>query len=262
MPFSEANRPVAVPSGGVVEFIARADGQPFPRVSFSLVSALSSAGVLETTGPQTARFYASYSGFASAQLRVTSDAMSSLATTVELVGSGTRDLSVVPYFSSDWSIATNTRQTFSLVEYAYSTTRARGVANTEWYLWSNDLPNVAGRPVDGTVQLSEQGTNRVYARDPLSAQWEMMEVYVAPSNQPSIEVSPAVSTVAPAGVVQLTAYVSTGVGVQWDVIVPGTGSINASGTYTAPFTPGIYVVQATPLGGNGSRFAVATIIVQ
>ncbi len=62
--------------------------------------------------------------------------------------------------------------------------------------------------------------------------------------------------------VQLTAYVSTGVGVQWDVIVPGTGSINASGTYTAPFTPGIYVVQATPLGGNGSRFAVATIIVQ
>jgi hypothetical protein len=190
---------------------------------------------------------------------VTSDALSSFSTLVNVVGTGYRELAVLPELYSDMAIATNSRQTFSVVENRFSSFNARGVANTEWYLWENTQRS--SNPVNGTVQLGTAGTARIYARDPVSSQWALSEVIVATTTEPSVEVTPAVSTVARGGVVQLSATVSTGVGVRWDV-VPGTGTVNSSGTYTAPQTPGVYVVQATPAGGNGSRFGLATIIVQ
>jgi hypothetical protein len=79
-----------------------------------------------------------------------------------------------------------------------------------------------------------------------------------PTNLPSIAVSPAVSTVAPRGVVQLSATVSTGDAVTWSVLSADGGQVNSTGTYTAPVTPGVYVVEARV----GGRVALATIVVQ
>jgi len=82
-------------------------------------------------------------------------------------------------------------------------------------------------------------------------------VQVTATSAESIVVTPSVSMVAPNGVVQLTATVSTGASVTWSSL-GSLGSVSSTGTYTAPSTPGVFVVQAV----IGPRAAVATIIVQ
>jgi hypothetical protein len=261
MPFGDATNPVVVDSRGI-DLIARAEGFSSPNVTFSLDSTTTGSFSLYATGPQTARFYSYSSSPATARIRVVSDALSSVATTVDLLMTNTgRDLSLVPQYDSASAIATGTRQNFALIEAMYSSGNARGVANTEWYLWTNGTYSPVNRPVNGVAAFDTAGAARVYARDPQSAQWLSVDVNVGTTTEPSVEVTPAVATVNRGGVVQFTAHVSTGVGVQW-LVITGTGSVNSSGTYTAPQTAGIYIVEAVPVGGSGLRFGIATIVVQ
>ena len=86
--------------------------------------------------------------------------------------------------------------------------------------------------------------------------------FLKTSALPSVAVSPSLASVGPNGVVQFTANISSGAAAQWTALSANGGSISSSGTYTAPSTPGVYVVAAQPVGGNGLRFGVATVVVQ
>jgi hypothetical protein len=61
--------------------------------------------------------------------------------------------------------------------------------------------------------------------------------------------------------VQFTAILSSGTP-EWLIASQNGGTVSSSGTYTAPSVPGIYVVVVQQLGGDRSRAAAATIIVQ
>jgi hypothetical protein len=102
---------------------------------------------------------------------------------------------------------------------------------------------------------------RIYAREQSSNVWASVAVSGQTTSEPSVAVTPSLVTVAPNAVVQFTANISSGAAAQWGVISSNGGTISTSGTYTAPSTPGVYVVGVEPQGG-GLRFAVATIIVQ
>jgi hypothetical protein len=60
---------------------------------------------------------------------------------------------------------------------------------------------------------------------------------------------------------QLSASASDGSAISWWVLGSQGGTVSQSGLYTAPMTPGIYVVGAIAAGGSGSRYALASIVV-
>lgn len=99
---------------------------------------------------------------------------------------------------------------------------------------------------------------RVYVREVSTNIWASTPVWVQPTSLPSIAIMPAFTTTTPGGVVQLTATVSTGALVTWAIASPSGGQVTQSGTYTAPFAPGVYLVEARV----GSRLALATVVVQ
>jgi hypothetical protein len=130
-----------------------------------------------------------------------------------------------------------------------------GVRGLEWTLWPS------GTVTDGTL-TSIGSMQRLYARELSSNVWASTSVTGGSTSEASIEVTPSLVTVAPNGVVQFTANITNGSGAEWSTPL-GSGSINFStGTYTAPATPGVYVVICDPSGGNSTRYGLATVIVQ
>jgi hypothetical protein len=261
MPMGTQTNPVIVERSRGVAVIANAWGLNSSNVSFELLEPPTPyPGFVAITGRHTAHYYPS-SAVATVRLRVTADAMSSVSSIVYLQTTGSRSLDVLPSIESTSAITLGSAQTFALVDNYRSTQLARGVANTEWFLWANDTRE-NNPPVNGTFVASMTGPHRIYARDPQSNQWASVDFKVATAvTQPSIEIRPSVATVAPGGVVQLTALVSSGGQVTW-AMLGNSGDVSANGTVTAPTTPGVYVVQATPVGGTGMHYGLATIIVQ
>lgn len=195
-----------------------------------------------------------------AQVRVTADNMSSLSTTLSLSADATRSLYVIPYFSSISPVGAGTRQTFAVVDGLNpSSGVAQPVRSAAWHLWTNGAPNPNERPVDGTMEFSTGGHGRVYAKDNETGQWASADYWTdVVAGSASVEVRPSVATVAPNGVVQFTAFTSTGASVTWQTY---DGTVNSSGQYTAPSTPGVYGVVAVAQGSR-QGVAVATVIVQ
>ncbi|MFO0600288.1 MAG: hypothetical protein U0228_33570 [Myxococcaceae bacterium] len=249
-------RTAVVPEGSFLTLSASYQNDPRnPALVFSLEPG--SSGYFSTTSPGTALFVAT-SGNATARVRVQPSGMSALANFIDLSIStvalpfdvGPRQASSAPMFFSP-----ATRQTFGAARAVSSD--ARGVAFVEWTMWPSLTPST-----NGTFTLATPDF-RVYARDRDSNVYASGEFQVGTTSLPSVEISPTVSTVAPNGVVQLTATTSTGVGVSWNVMgLSSNGTVSQSGTYTAPPTPGVYVVRALALDGSGQRFAVATLVVQ
>ncbi|MFZ5443188.1 MAG: hypothetical protein ACOZQL_24480 [Myxococcota bacterium] len=243
-----------VPQSGSLVLSARLFGGSDPRVAFIIESG---GGFVRAQSPNSAVFYPSSGNAGSVRIRAEAVAMSSVAQLIELtIRPELEPFSVFPQgFSSDaYLVANNARQTFAGTRFV--STNVVGVPGLQWHRWP--LGESTSSTVTATADLE-----RVYALEMSTGVWSSTEVSgVASAPEPSIEVSPAVATVAPRGVVQLTAMVSSGGDVRWDVVSNNGGAVTSSGTYTAPSTPGVYVVQATPTAGSGLRFALATIIVQ
>ena len=79
----------------------------------------------------------------------------------------------------------------------------------------------------------------------------------------AVTVSPTATTVQTGTTQQFTATVTANFpqGVVWSVVEGGGGSVNSSGLYTAPATPGTYHVRATSAADN-TKFGTATVTVQ
>jgi hypothetical protein len=151
-------------------------------------------------------------------------------------------------------ISPGSQQTFAAVRYGSPAGYYLGMRGVDWTMWPS------GTVTDGTL-TSTSTMQRIYAREQSSNVWASVAVSGQTTSEPSVAVTPSLVTVAPNAVVQFTANISSGAAAQWGVISSNGGTISTSGTYTAPSTPGVYVVGVEPQGG-GLRFAVATIIVQ
>lgn len=264
MPLGDAADPIIVSTGESLKLIGRANGVSSPAVTFSVLN-LTATGSLLRTGPQTAEFVTNLTAAATTQIQVTADAMSSLVRTITLLHNGTRKLQIVPseyIFLSPrpYPLAPNTRQSFTMVDFTPNS--PRGVRSTDWFIWTNEALNAADKPVNGATVLRNPGPVRVYARDLDSKQWASADVIVETTTEASVEITPSVATVNSNGTVQFTAFVSNGAPVTWSVVGTGAGSINNSGTYTAPLTAGVYLIEALPSGGDDEHFGLATVIVQ
>jgi len=245
-----------VPDFSLVTLSATVTGSPNQTVTFTLESG---PGTLRTLGPSTA-VYSHASEHATAQVRVTAAASASATVLVPLTLTVADSFEVIPQAVSatPYALGPNSRQSFAAAQFVSWPNQYLGLEGVEWQLWPQ------GQPATGnTITLPAQtGTARLYATLPSTNVWASAELQVQTTSLPSIEVTPSVATTSVNGVVQLTATTSTGVGVTWAVLSPGGGGVSAGGLYSAPATPGVYVVTATPIGGTSERFGVATIVVR
>ncbi|MBM4778669.1 MAG: hypothetical protein GQE15_13275 [Archangiaceae bacterium] len=245
-----------VVSGGALTLSGRVVGGVDNGVAFSLAQG---GGSLSRTSPSTAIFYAA-SGNSTVRILATSVQNTSLSRFIDLNVSPTLErFSVAPESPSSNALLLppGSKQTFSGVRTTTipnspsPSSMVVGVSGLQWFVWPSGT-------IDGTGTLTAATTDeRVYAREPSTNLWSSADVTVTATNTNAIAISPAVSTVTRGGVVQLTAMVSSGAAVTWRVS-PNGGSVNSTGTYTAPNTPGVFLVQATA----GSQYALATIVVQ
>jgi hypothetical protein len=242
-----------------LELSAQLSGTPpDPKVNFELVSG---GGNVVSSGPTSATYFSS-SANASVVIRATANYLSALSTLITI----TIDPSVTPFAvapsatsSNAYVIAPGDSQTFTAFHPSLSSGSATavGLTGVTFVPW----PLVSAFSVNPTFQPAANIT-RLYAHENATNQWASTAVQVGTTIEPSVTITPDVTTIAPNGVVQLTANVSTGGGVTWSANISGLGgSITQSGTYTAPSTPGIYVVGAVAQG-SPERYALATIIVQ
>lgn len=246
-----------VPSNGEVELAAELTGAaPDQLIDWSIESG---GGYLSPRGPSSAT-YRAYSSAATVRIRAQANFMSSLATFADLaVSSSAQGFTVVPQTSSSagYVLGDGLAQTFTAVRVAFSSPSATylGLRGVDWTVWPS------GSITDGTVTAT-RSMKRVYAREQSSNVWESVDVSVQTTLEPSIAITPALANTTPNGVVQFTANISSGAGPQWIVASLNGGGISATGTYTAPPVPGVYVIAVQPAGGTGLRYAAATIIVQ
>lgn len=243
-----------VPVNESVELSAElTGGAPDQQVNWTLISG---GGQLNPSGPSTAT-YRALSASATVRIRAQANYLSSVATFADFsISTTARPFIVGPssFSSSPFILAPGTRQTFGTLRVISNPSSFEGLRGVEWTVWP------AGAITDGTL-VATAGMQRVYAREASSNVWGSTGVSVESTVLPSVEITPSLATVAANGVVQFTANISTGQAAEWQV-PPGHGVVSASGTYTAPAVPGVYLVEARPLGAGGSRAAVATIIVQ
>ena len=223
-------------------------------VSFSVVQG---SGFISTFSSSSA-VYQAQSADATVRILAVATMNSSVSRFIDLsVRDTVTPFGVVPQSISQtpYVLAPASRQTFAGYRIASTgvspSAVIAGVRSLEWRVWPSGTIDTAG------TLTADALNQRVYAREPSTNLWASTDVDVTATSQASIVVTPSVSTVAPNGVVQLTATVSTGATVTWSTS-GSLGSVNSSGTYTAPATPGVYVVQAAV----GARSAVATVIVQ
>ena len=243
-----------VPLNASVELAAElTGGAPDQLINWSIESG---AGSLFPSGPSTATYYAT-SGTATVRIRAQAVFLSSLATFADfVVYPSASDFIVVPQSlsGSPYALAIGAQQSFAAVRRTSPSSLYEGL-QVNWTVWPQ------GSIAAGTVTIAS-GMSRIYARDPSSNVWASADLSPQSTALPSVAVSPSLASVGPNGVVQFTANISTGAAAQWTALSANGGSISSSGTYTAPSTPGVYVVAAQPVGGNGLRFGVATIVVQ
>lgn len=257
--------------GAVIEIVPpSASIEEFDRIDVSarvvggvdngfVFTLLGGPGSLQTTGPSTAVYFA-LTPFGVARVQALAVGGAAAPRTIEItVDPSARRFSVVPDgLTPQLRLSPGARQSFAGVRVVASPVSPFAFANVgleglEWRVWPTGT--IA---VDGTL-TAEAANRRVYAREPRSNIWSSTEVLVQPTTFPAIAVSPALTTVAPRGVVQFTATVSTGEPVEWVVDSSGGGTISDTGTYTAPASPGVYVVSAN-VGFRGQGYA--TIVVR
>lgn len=245
-----------VPVNDSVELSAELTGSaPDQQVNWTIISG---GGDLIPTSRSTAT-YSAYSAGASVRIRAQANYLSSVATFADFTISATaRPFDVFPQASSasPFVIALGSRHTFAAARQQPSQTpNIVGLRGVEWTLWPS------GTVTDGTV-TSTASMQRLYAREISTNIWGSTSVGGGNTSEASVEITPSLVTVSPNGVVQFTANIFNGQGAEWTT-APGSGSISFStGTYTAPATPGVYAVACQPSGGTGTRYGVATIIVQ
>jgi hypothetical protein len=206
--------------------------------------------------------YSPGSGDAQVTIRATSNANSAMSRLITFSVVATPGFFVVPEApSSGLRLAPGSRQTFTAARVTSLPTTPyaafSGVSGVQWFVWPSGT-------IDSTGTLTAATTNeRLYALETSTNVWmNSDDLQVGPTTMPSVAITPAVSTVARNGVVQLTATTSTGGAVTWALVQTGTGSVSQTGTYTAPATAGIYLVQASTLSSGGTQLAYATIVVQ
>lgn len=245
----------SVPVNGSVELSAElTGGAPNQLINWSVQSG---GGSLSPSGPSTATYFP-LSASATVRIRAQANFMSSLAAFADFAVSPTaQQFAVLPqmYSRTPYVLSLGSPQTFAAVRYGSPSGYYLGVRGVDWTVWPS------GSITDGTVTATST-MQRIYAREQSSNVWASVAVSGQTTSEPSVAVTPSLSTVAPNGVVQLTATISTGAAAQWVIASNNGGTISQSGTYTAPSTPGVYVVAAGPVGGSGLRFGLATIIVQ
>lgn len=247
-----------VVSGDSLTLSGRVVGGVDNGVAFSLAQG---GGSLSRTSASTATFFAA-SGNATVRILATSVQNSSVSRFIDLNISQTLEsFSVLPTSPSTNALPLppGSKQTFSgmrIMSVPNPTTPSstvRGVAGLQWLVWPSGTIDVTGTLTAATTD------ERVYALEPSTNLWSSADVSVMATNTSAVAISPAVTTVTRGGVVQLTAMVSSGDPVTWRVVSANGGSINSTGTYTAPSSAGVYLVQAsTP----GSQYGLATIVVQ
>lgn len=229
-------------------------GAPDQLVTYSIESG---GGSLVSSGPSTAT-YRAYSANATVRIRAQANYLSSLARYADFTVSDTvTEFLVVPqtYSRNPYVISLGSQQTFAALRVLSAAANANGLGDVDWTVWPS------GTITDGTTTITSS-MQRIYAHERSTNIWASAGISPQTTSEPSVVVTPALSTVGPNGVVQLTAMVSTGASVRWDLAGPNTGTVSSSGTYTAPSTPGVYVVRAAPDPGTGLRYALATVIVQ
>ncbi len=227
---------------------------PDQRINWSVESG---GGYVSASGPSSATYYA-YSALANVRIRAQANFMSSLAAFADFtISRSVQDFLVVPqaFSTSPYALSPGSTQTFGAVRSTSPSSVYVGVRGIDWTMWPS------GAITEGTLTASP-GMTRVYARERATNVWSSTDIRVENTSEPSVSITPALSTVAPNGVVQLTANVSTGAAVSWVVASLNGGTISSSGTYTAPGTPGVYAVAAQTAGTPSTRLGVATIIVQ
>ncbi|MBL8933616.1 MAG: hypothetical protein JNM69_03635 [Archangium sp.] len=245
-----------VASGDALTLSGRVVGGVDNGVAFSLAQG---GGSLSRTSASTATYFAT-SGNTTVRILATSVQNSSLSRFIDLNVSQTLEpFSVAPTSPSSnaLTLPPGSKQTFAGVRTTTvpntpsPTSMVVGVSGLQWFVWPSGT-------IDGTGTLTAATTDeRIYAREPSTNLWSSADLLVTATNLNAIAITPAVSTVTRGGVVQLTAMVSSGAAVTWRVS-PNGGSVSATGTYTAPNAPGVFLVQATA----GSQYALATIVVQ
>lgn len=246
-----------VVEGGVLTLSGRVVGGVDNGVAFSLAQG---NGRISRASPSSALYYAS-SGNSQVRILATSVQNSSVSRFIDLTVSPTLeafDVLPTPPSGNALLLPPGGRQTFTGLRYVTvpttpsPTAMMAGVSGLQWFVWPSGT-------IDGTGTLTAATTDeRVYAREPSTNLWSSADVSVSATNTNAIAITPAVSTTTRGGVVQLTAMVSSGAQVSWQVAAPSQGSVNSTGTYTAPSTAGIYLVRANV----GSDYALATIVVQ
>jgi hypothetical protein len=229
-----------VPSRTTLVLSGRVVGAPDTGVTFQL---LSGSGSLRTMSPSTSLFTA-LSPDAAIRIAASSTTNPALSRTIELaVTNFDEPLFLLPEGISQlpYVLATATTQTFTAAEY---------LSPAEFFAWPSGTISSTG------LLTATVGVERVYARNPANNVWASTDVDVRATTEASVVITPAVSTTTRGGVVQLTAMTSSGAPVTWRAL---GGSVTPTGTFTAPTTPGIYLVQASV---TSSRYAVATIVVR
>lgn len=223
-------------------------------VDFSLMSG---TGSLSRSGPSAATYFAA-SADATVRILASSTLNPSLNRVIDItVAAGQQAFFVEPDpYSFNGGLAPGSRQTFSAVRPVVvgvsPWSSLVGVRGVQWQVWPMGT-------IDSTGTLTAETVNqRVYAREVSTNLWASTPVWVQPTSLPSIAIAPAFTVVSPGTVVQFTATVSTGATATWSVVSANGGTVNQSGTYTAPFAAGVYLVEATV----GSRLALATVVVQ
>lgn len=228
-----------------------------PDVSFELEQ--SASGQLSRLDGQTTVYSAPSTGSARVvRVRATADYNTSVSQLIELSltsYTGTID-AIAPSSrpSPVMVVGVGDKQTFVALRQSASAPSVLTAA--QWFRWPTGQSFASTYTGDATVK-------RIYARDPDTNQYVSTPVSTVGVARVSVEMSPVSATVAPNGVVQFTATASDGSAVNWQVIDSG-GSVTSTGTYTAPATPGIYLVSASVGNTNtpDASAAVATIIVQ
>jgi hypothetical protein len=236
-----------VPSRTTLVLSGRVVGAPDTGVTFQL---LSGSGSLRTMSPSTSLFTA-LSPDAAIRIAASSTTNPALSRTIELaVTNFDEPLFLLPEGISQlpYVLATATTQTFTAAEYL--SPFPQGVTPAEFFAWPSGTISSTG------LLTATVGVERVYARNPANNVWASTDVDVRATTEASVVITPAVSTTTRGGVVQLTAMTSSGAPVTWRAL---GGSVTPTGTFTAPTTPGIYLVQASV---TSSRYAVATIVVR
>ncbi|MBL8919175.1 MAG: hypothetical protein JNJ54_09970 [Myxococcaceae bacterium] len=243
-----------VPEQNVLDLSGRVVNGVDNGVDFSLMTG---TGSLTQTGPSAATYFAA-SADATVRILAASALNPSLNRVIDItVAAGQQAFFVEPDpYSFNGGLAPGSRQTFSAVRSiavgVSPWSSLVGVRGVQWQVWPTGT-------IDSTGTLTAETVNqRVYAREVSTNLWASTAVWVQPTSLPSIAIMPAFTTVSAGAVVQFTATVSTGATAAWSVLSANGGTVNQSGTYTAPFAAGVYLVQATV----GSRLALATVVVQ